>query len=483
MKDLAKPWAELPTLRASYLTEEQPSLSNHRSTSKSPSPHLTTKPVEGINSTDQRPQRHSALSSLLVDDSPLKAALQPWNHLCIREYVQEMRRQDLEVAEREAARERARKAAEAREVLEKRLAEEQAKEKERIEGISMGNGDTAKESEELEDTGKSGSEPVRRVIREVVMVDGELVGTAEVLKQVSREVVMIEGQMINPEEDPAGPTPLVSNKHQNRRLKRLAKKLEMKKIREEKERETFELSKQETEASVSRGAGDAEAEGLISTLHGILERSERQYDETLLAVVGVLDRIKHEGNVAGWMRSGGLLHVAHSPTPLSTDDRVDEISKAKKHPAPSRGESPSEQPAPTKKRRIETKPDDSDTELEIQPPPPSSPLPNILSSPQLYETDVVTTPVEDNPIREEDKKEQASTGIPLSPPPLHSALGGAAPADVVPKDLWYQNPAVHIYWAQRGRRALEALGIEIESGIEPVPGGLGPHDKSREAFE
>ena len=478
MKDLAKPWAELPTLRASYLTEEKPSLSNRRSTSKSPLPHLTKKPVEDIDSTDARPQRHSALSSLLVDDSPLKAALQPWNHLCIREYVQEMRRQDLEVAEREAAKERVRKAAEAREALEKRLAEEQAKEKERLESTSMGNGGAAKESEEVGDTGDSGSEPVKRVIREVVMVDGELVGTAEVLKQVSREVVMIEGQMINPEEGPVAPTPLVSSKHQNRRLKRLAKKLEMKKIREEKEREAFELSKQEAEASVSRGAGDAETEGLVSTLHGLLKQSEMRYDETLLAVVGVLDQIKHESNVAGWMRSGGLLHVAHSPTPLSTDGRVGEISKAEKHSAPSRGESPSEQPSPSKKRRIENKPDDSDAELEIQPPPPSSPLPNIPSSPQLHETDVVTTPVEDDPIREEDKKEQASTGIPLSPPSLHSALGGATPADVGPKDLWYQNLAVHIYWAERGRRTLEALGIEIESGIDPVPGGLGPHDKS-----
>lgn len=476
MKDLAKPWAELPTLRASYLTEEQPS-SNSRSTSKSPSPHLTTKPVEPIDSTDPRPQRHSALSSLLVDDSPLKAVLQPWNHLCIREYVQEMRRQDLEVAEWEAARERVRKAAEAREALEKRLAEEHAKEKERLEDTSMRNSDVAKESDDVGDTEQSESEPVRRVIREVVMVDGELVGTAEVLKQVSREVVMIEGQMINPEEDPVAPTPLVSNKHRNRRLKRLTKKLEMKKIREDKERDAFELSKQETEASVSCGAGDAEAEGLRSTLHDLLKQPEMRYDETLLAVIGVLDQIKHESNVAGWMRSGGLLHVAHSPTPPSTDDRADEISKTEKHPAPSRGESPSEQPAPAKKRRIENKSDGSDTELEIQPPPPSSSLSNILSSPQLYETDI-TTPAEDDRIREENKKEQASTGIPLSPPLLGSASGDAAHADVGPKDLWYQNSAVHRYWANRGRRALEALAIEIESGIETVPGGLVPHDKS-----
>ena len=467
IKDLAKPWAELPTLRASYLTEEKPFLT------KSPSPRIpTTKPVELIEPTDPRPQRHSALSSLLVDDSPLKAALQPWNHLCILEYVQETRRQDLEVAEREVAGECARKAAEDREAFEKKL----EREKQRLEGPSMGNGGggAAKESEDVGNKGEGGREPVRRVFRELVMVDGEMVDTAEVLKQVSREVVMIDGQMINPGEDPIAPTPLVSTKHQNRRLKRLTKKLEMKKAREDKEKGMFELSKQETEAKVSRGAADAQGGGETSTLHPF-KGPEMRYDETLLAVIGVLDQIKHESNVAGWMRSGGLLRVAHPPTPPC---RLDGISKAEKRPATSRDGSPSGEPGPTKKRRIHSNPDDSDTDLEIQPPPPSSPPSNIRSSPQIYETDV-TTPAENGPSREEDKKEQASTGIPLSPPPLRSGLGGAASAasgDVGPKDLWYQDHSVHKYWAERGRRALEALGIEIESGIEPVPGGLSPRD-------
>jgi len=64
------------------------------------------KPLGCIGSTDPRLQRHSALSSLLVDDSPLKAALQPWNHLCIREYDQETWWKNLVVAERKAAEER-----------------------------------------------------------------------------------------------------------------------------------------------------------------------------------------------------------------------------------------------------------------------------------------------------------------------------------------------------------------------------------------
>ena len=368
-------------------------------------------------------------------------------------------------AEREAAGERARKASEEREAFEKKLEQE----KQRLDGTSMGNGGgVAEESQDVEDAGEGGREPVRRVIREVVMVDGEMVDTTEVL----REVVMIDGQMINSDEDPIAPTPLVSAKHRNRRLKRLTKKLEMKKAREDKEKEMFELSKQETEAKLSRDTAGAQSGGETSTLHPF-KAPEMRYDETLLAVIGVLDQIKHESNVAGWMRSGGLLRVAHPLTPPSADGRLDEISKTEKRPAPSREGSPSGEPA--KKRRIHNDPDDSDTELEIQPPPPSSPPSNIPSSPQIDETDI-TTPAEDDPIREEDKKEQASTGIPLSPPPLSSALGGAASGDVGPKDLWYQDHSVHRYWAERGRRALETLGIEIESGIEPVPGGLSPRE-------
>jgi hypothetical protein len=39
---------------------------------------------------------HSAKTTILLDDSVLKAQLQPWNHLCIPEYVSRMRANDLE---------------------------------------------------------------------------------------------------------------------------------------------------------------------------------------------------------------------------------------------------------------------------------------------------------------------------------------------------------------------------------------------------
>ncbi|KAL0955369.1 hypothetical protein HGRIS_001618 [Hohenbuehelia grisea] len=40
-------------------------------------------------------QRHSALSTLLVDDSPHKAAFQPFNHVCVTEYAKDLRDADV----------------------------------------------------------------------------------------------------------------------------------------------------------------------------------------------------------------------------------------------------------------------------------------------------------------------------------------------------------------------------------------------------
>jgi len=43
---------------------------------------------------------HSAYTTCLVDDSPRKARLQPWNHLCIEEYDTRLRTRDLEIWQR-----------------------------------------------------------------------------------------------------------------------------------------------------------------------------------------------------------------------------------------------------------------------------------------------------------------------------------------------------------------------------------------------
>jgi len=87
IKDLAKPWAALP-LQSS---------SSERSTPTAPGP----------GSHQSQSQAHSAHTTLLLDDSPLKAYLQPWNYLCIREYNAELRSADLALLEDAKRRERA----------------------------------------------------------------------------------------------------------------------------------------------------------------------------------------------------------------------------------------------------------------------------------------------------------------------------------------------------------------------------------------
>lgn len=47
---------------------------------------------------------HNAFSTLLMDDSPLKAELQPFNHLCVKEYTNVLRNRDLASLQEEKAR-------------------------------------------------------------------------------------------------------------------------------------------------------------------------------------------------------------------------------------------------------------------------------------------------------------------------------------------------------------------------------------------
>lgn len=73
LKDLNKPWSEIPV--SSVMTETYP-------------------PNDDV-------LNYSALTTILLDDSQRKAQLQPWNHVVIQEYVHSMRTSDLQVSKRE----------------------------------------------------------------------------------------------------------------------------------------------------------------------------------------------------------------------------------------------------------------------------------------------------------------------------------------------------------------------------------------------
>ena len=362
---------------------------------------------------------HSALSTLLMDDSSLKAALQPWNHLCIKEYVQEMRNLDLSVAQLEVSRRRIHKV-------------EQPK-----------HFDATTEEETVEESMDDPS--VTKIIKEVAMIHGKMVGEETLVKKVVREVVMVNGVMVDDQEMssqqevPHADQEISRTRQQKKRKeKRLAKREAIRKAKEEAEKEA-ELAVQQDaeieEGEIAPGDEEQERDAGLSEF----EPPPLKYDETLLAVIGVLDHIKHEGNIAGWMRQGGLLNI----DPIDTA-QVTII----------RSKSPSAKPSPKKKRKLEeTRAISVEPEHDVQPPASPAPLPPRSSQVPESPSDerLFSPPYLASPEKDALHGRGPSTDYILDPSPTH----------------WFERSVVLSHWADRGRRALKELDIEAESGIIP----------------
>lgn len=238
-------------------------------------------------------QKHSALTTILVDDSPLKAKLQPYNHLCVREYAATTRGTDVAVRD------------------------------------------------------------------------------AEVL--AARAKLSVPTFKVDETED------------------RISAK---KRKRKEKKRGWVERKKAEKKLwKVGEKA---------RVLGG-------EYDEMLLAVVGILEEVKVQGNVAGWMRGGGLM--------LGEEGEGEVDSSAKK-------------------RRLSDGAEISDS--PGTPPPPSSPSPQ-----PLLEEDASTSAITPS----------AFTGIPMNK------------SDTEETSIWFEDQELVEWWADMGRVALDGLGIEVVSGV------------------
>ena len=333
-------------------------------------------------------RQHSAQTTLLMDDSPLKAILQPWNHLCIRDYTPEVRKSDITIRQAEI------------------------------------------------------SEEGRRMAMEAVNQ-----------AQEAREAAVNGGEEVGPS------TQVVPDR---RKLKKLQKKLEK-----------LEGNAAEAGSTFSQTPNAA------------------TYDETLLAVIGVLDAVKHQDNVAGWMRHGGLLSVEgweHASVEedtsqlLETDTSVEPERSSRRRASNSPPGSP---PSPKKRRTSEegtrtnaaAAPPGSPSSIPSMPittvdsadhpssssaaavPPPSQFQPeedagsdlSVPSSPVVRPADVMAA---------EEVSEQAEMGVPMT-----------AGVDSLQEDgthdvsLWFQHRHTLAYWCQRGRKACEALGIEVSSGV------------------
>ncbi|KAI6111804.1 hypothetical protein EDD16DRAFT_1485281 [Pisolithus croceorrhizus] len=149
-------------------------------------------------------------------------------------------------------------------------------------------------------------------------------------------------------------------------------------------------------------------------------------DPTLLAVVGILDEIKRQSNVAGWIRAGGLWgkgnnsHAAASPSATS--------------PLPSnQSKSPHEQPVESAKRRGKRRRSEVVTTADL------GQTPAAVDEDDAAGNDAYTT----------------------------SGLATAATSEMKleSSSLWFEDPPTVAYWVARGRRALDELGIASEHGV------------------
>ncbi len=361
-KDLAKPWTALP-----LLPDENDQVSALSSSEDGPShsadePASTTEPSRSA-------YAHSALTTLLLDDSPLKAQLQPWNHFCVPEYTAQIRGRDLSTRQRERD----------------------------------------KPSSDVQD-----------------------------------------------------------------------------------------------------------AEGVVPQKKRKKPKKALGYDQILLAVIGVLDTIKGESNVSGWMRQCGLWNGVHEkdeeksmPTHEEAADdeaensetrkrrRIDDnVLDGEKARSSDSGTPDSHSPAA---KVTSISPEEASVRSVVDDAPPSSPLlrthsrptlddssssapkrkksssPNPPSSPpplppssQITEhestcsspgLEAVTLPGQDRKLEDNSTSESPQ-------PPDNQHISSSFPLPVADKDkLWFENEAVVSHWAKLGLDALAALGIPAEAGI------------------
>ncbi|KAF8885178.1 hypothetical protein BD779DRAFT_694928 [Infundibulicybe gibba] len=243
-------------------------------------------------------RHHSALSTILVDDSPRKARMQPWNHLCVREYTSILRRIDIAVAARAQGR--------SNDVVEEVRGKKRKRDK---------------------------------------------------MRQARMESTQ---EYIPP---PPNPTTRPND---------------------------FEAVHTEIHPPLLP--------------EGVFAPNDQYYDSVLLAVIGILEAMKLESNVSGWMKSGGLLQVPPTPDAART----------------------SAEGSTNKRQRFS--PGDILPSLDVPPPPASS----------SYIPDSV------------------GEGGESEDPSTHDSS----------KPLWYENPTVFAYWISRGIGALDDLGIPIENGVK-----------------
>ncbi|KAJ7168494.1 hypothetical protein C8R46DRAFT_235792 [Mycena filopes] len=370
-----------------------PHAPQHPAPTSTPTPRPPTEPtlsidLDLVSDSDPPPYPHGPHTTLLVDDSPLKARLQPWNHLCVSEYDAPTRARDRAfaclppdadpivanaVGESPAAETSGEPVVKEKERWRKRKKEEAAKAKAQaqLDGVDEAVKESPAADQIAEPVVKKEKERRRKRKEEEaaeakVRLDGAD-DAGETSADVSAESGTSADGVIVPrnQRDPQSKRSLA--KARKRQLKRTVEAAQRASVRAEREAQQTAVAES---ASGSEGVSpalspsfppatvDVDAElppstssSSSSAADGQSKKRKREaeteddseeakqndttiieappmpadgepYDPTLLAVIGVLSHVRSVGNVAAWVRSGGLAAIVEGEPEEAAKDAL-----------------------------------------------------------------------------------------------------------------------------------------------------------------
>lgn len=170
--------------------------------------------------------------------------------------------------------------------------------------------------------------------------------------------------------------------------------------------------------------------------------SAEPYDPTILAVIGVLDEIKKQSNVAGWIQGGGLWNVA--PVPEAEREVV--------------GTTPASDASVAVDLQLSTDTLEAEplTVKELQ-------AAQRLAAKQRKRAEQVASSAARPVLTTNEAVIQ--TGNDECTTADISFEAAAPSAGVENVGMWFSDELTMSYWVWRGRRALDSLGIEADHGI------------------
>ncbi|KAF9220659.1 hypothetical protein BS17DRAFT_713875 [Gyrodon lividus] len=148
------------------------------------------------------------------------------------------------------------------------------------------------------------------------------------------------------------------------------------------------------------------------------------FDVTLLAVIGILDVVKLQSNVAAWIRGGGLLAMEEESAEVGAVVVIEELNVDSALPTP-----PSNDRRAKKRRRTKAK-------MAAQADPE---IPDKRDGATVAQTGNDTNTTSDPAVTPEEAHLRAT--------------------------MWFDGPSTLAHWVARGRKALNELGIEVSHGV------------------